>query len=210
MDTKKNLGKKMIEKYREINRFRYSIFRITNPAIPTEVRENQILAEIVSDKLKDLKKEVEKDIDNMTIDLVDIEDIFGNRTLEVSKLLADEIILFELETIRKQYINYLKAQKLEEIFPLDDRRKKAEELRREINNLNLTIESLEEIEPKLIASQKEKSARLQGELMALEETFDFVSLEEIRGKVFVRLHGYLGNILSDINSKINFIERNLA
>ena len=210
MDTKKNLGKKMIEKYREINRFRYSIFRITNPAIPTEVRENPILAEIVSDKLKDLKKEVEKDIDNMTIDLVDIEDIFGNRTLEVSKLLADEIILFELETIRKQYINYLKAQKLEEIFPLDDRRKKAEELRREINNLNLTIESLEEIEPKLVASQKEKVAKLQGELMALEETFDFVSLEEIRGNVFVRLHGYLGNILSDINSKINFIERNLA
>lgn len=77
-------NKKMIEKYREINRFRYSIFRITNPAIPTEVRENPILAGIVLDKLKELKKEIEKDIDSVSIDMIDIADIFGNGTLEVS------------------------------------------------------------------------------------------------------------------------------
>lgn len=53
-------------------------------------------------------------------------------------------------------------------------------------------------------------SKLQGELMALEETFDFISLEQIRTNVFVRLHGYLNNILRDIDSKIAFIERNLV
>lgn len=203
-------NKRMVERYREINRFRYSIFKVTNPAVPTEVRENPILAGIVLDKLKELREETQQDIDNIVIDMIDIEDILGERESEVSGLLANEVMLFELETTRKQYKNYLKAQKLDEIFPLADRKKKAEELEKEINNLTLTIESLEEIEPKLVASQKDKVGKLQEELMALEETFEFVSIEEIRSNVFVRLHGYLGNILNDINSKIAFIERNVA
>lgn len=215
MNIKKKIveknNKRMADRYKEINRFRYSIFKITNPAIPNEVRDNPILAKIVLDKLKELREEIKNDIDNLTIAMVDIADIFGERELDVSGLLLSEVAFVDLvEGTRKQYTNYLKGKNLEEIFPLVDRKKKAKELEKEIENLSLTIESLEEIEPKLASSQKEKKVKLQEELMALEETFDFISLEEIRPNVFVRLHGYLGNILSDIASKIAFIERNMA
>lgn len=203
-------NKRMADRYREINRFRYSIFKITNPAIPNEVRENPILAQIVLDKLKELREEIKNDIDNLAIDMIDIADILGERESEVSEIIANEVMLFELETTRNNYRNYLKAQRLNEIFPLGDRKKKAEELEKEINNLSLTIEALEKIEPKLVASQREKLLKLEDELMALEETFDFVSIEDIKANVFVRLHGYLGNVLSDIDSKIAFIERNRA
>lgn len=208
--TVKKNNKRMADRYREINRFRYSIFKITNPAIPNEVRENPILAQIVLDKLKELREEIKNDIDNLAIDMIDIADILGERESEVSEIIANEVMLFELETTRNNYRNYLKAQRLNEIFPLGDRKKKAEELEKEINNLSLTIEALEKIEPKLVASQREKLLKLEDELMALEETFDFVSIEDIKANVFVRLHGYLGNVLSDIDSKIAFIERNRA
>ncbi|WP_294365369.1 hypothetical protein [uncultured Clostridium sp.] len=208
--NKKNLeNKRMIERYREMNKFKYSIFTITNPAIPTEAKNNPILVGIVLDKLKELKQEIEVDISNISIDMIDIEDILGKRALEVSELLTNEICLFDLETIKGQYKSYLKAKKLNSIFPVENRKSKVEELQKEINNLNLTIESLEEIDPSLVISQKEKVRKLEKEKEALEETFNFVSIEEIEGTLFARLHSYLNSILIDFNNKIAFIERNM-
>lgn len=201
-------SKRMIERYREINKFKYSIFKITNPSIPTEVSSNPILAMIILEKLRELIEEIQGDIDSVSIDSIDIEDIIKNKNSEISELLVSEICLFDLESIKNQYENCLKAEKLNSIFPLADRKNKVKELKREINNLQLTIESLEKIEPRLALTQKEKVKNLQKEKEALEETFNFHSIEEIEVNLFIRLQNYLISISNDFDNKINFIERN--
>lgn len=205
--TKNN--KRMIERYRNMNRFKYGIFRVCNPAIPTEVRENSILAGIVLDKLKELKKEIQEDIEAISITSIDIEDILGSVNSEISELLAREICLFDLAGIKNQYENYLKAERLNSIFPLADRENRIKELEKQINNLKLTIDSLEEIEPSLALTQKEKVKNLLKEKDALEETLHFISLDDIKANLFVRLHSFLLSLLNDFDDKIDFIERNM-
>lgn len=208
--SKKKVNKRMMERYRNMNKFRYSIFQITNPAIPSEVKINPILARLVLNELKELREEIQADIDGLSIRMIDIEDIVGASREEVSELVSREVCLFDLSTIKKKYENYLNGEKLNKIFPVVDRKNRVIELQREIENIELTIKSLEQINPSLVVSQREKVQMLEREKFALEETLHFESLEDIKDSVFLRLYSYLVNLLNDFDSKINFLERNLV
>ena len=111
----------MIERYKYINKFRYSIFGVCNQAIPTEATHNPILSEIVLEKLKDVKEEIKADINSITLGSIKAEDVFGNRELEVSELFTNEICLYDFASYKTRYDEYLKGEALQRILPTHKR-----------------------------------------------------------------------------------------
>lgn len=199
----------MLEKYRKINKFRYSTFRVTNQGTADEIRLNSILAEIVLQKYKELADEVATDIDNISIDMIDVEDVVGIREQEISELIAREICGYNFGHVKSKYEQYLKCQKLDKVFSMEERRKTLDKINSEIEKLEFTISSLEEIEPVLVISQKQKLKGLLKEKQAIEETLDTISLEEIQSSLFCSVRSYLQSIFNDIEERIDRIERYL-
>lgn len=206
-DQKKEIT--MLERYRKINKFRYSTFRVTNQGTADEIRLNSILAEIVLQKYKELADEVATDIDNISIDMIDVEDVVGIREQEISELIAREICGYNFGHVTSKYEQYLKCQKLDEVFSMEERRKTLDKINSEIEKLEATVSSLEEIEPVLIISQKQKLKGLLKEKQALEETLDTISLEDIQSSLFCSVRSYLQSIFNDIEERIDRIERYL-
>lgn len=206
-DQKKEIT--MLERYRKINKFRYSTFRVTNQGTADEIRLNSILAEIVLQKYKELADEVATDINNISIDMIDVKDVVGIREKEISELIAREICGYNFGHVTSKYEQYLKCQKLDKVFSMEERRKTLDKINSEIEKLEVTVSSLEEIEPVLVISQKQKLKGLLKEKQALEETLDTISLEDIQSSLFCSVRSYLQSIFNDIEERIDRIERYL-
>ena len=212
---KKKIGQtiteiRMIERYKQINKFRYSIFQITNPAMPNEVLLNPILATIVLDKLRELRGQIRGDIKNITIDNIKAEDIFGKRESEVSELFANEICLYDFSYYKRSYDKYLKGEALQRICPTHKKERIIETYNEEINALEETVNDLETIDKQLAKEERKKLESLKLQKQEFEEKFDFPTLEQIEISLFNRVHSYLNNIIEDVENKIEYLEGKLG
>lgn len=212
---KKKIGQtiteiRMIERYKQINKFRYSIFQITNPAMPNEVLLNPILATIVLDKLRELRGQIRGDIKNITIDNIKAEDIFGKRESEVSELFANEICLYDFSYYKRSYDKYLKGEALQRICPAHKKERIIETYNEEINALEETVNDLETIDKQLAKEERKKLESLKLQKQEFEEKFDFPTLEQIEISLFNRVHSYLNNIIEDVENKIEYLEGKLG
>lgn len=207
----KKLSKiEMVEKYRYINKFRYSIFTLTNPSMSMELNGNPIMGEIVLDKLKEIKQEIELDIDNITPEDIKADDIFGERKLEVSKLITTNICMFDIPFYEKKYKQYLKGKRLERVFTIDMRNKEIQSLNQQIEELERIIVDLESIDEEIANDEKRKLKKLELEKREYIERFNFPPLEEIEDFFAIKVNGYLNIILEDIDNNIDYLERNIA
>lgn len=206
----KRINKKTMEsRYKDINKFRISVGQLTNKSISSEVRRNPILSTIVLSKLKELKEEIEIDIDNITIDAIKVEDIFGDRESEVSRLFTSEIALYDMPTYIEKYNKYLKGKALEKVFSKEKRKEEMDKYNREINELEETVAELEIIDKELAKEEKRKLEILKLQREEFKEKFKFPLIEEIEESIFIKINSYLNNILKDVEEKILHIERYL-
>lgn len=205
--TKKLAKVKMVERYRHINKFRYSIFKLTNPSMTTELEYNPIMGEIVLVKLKEIRNEIKDDISKLSPRSIKSDDIFGERNLEVSELLAMEICLFNLIDYKRKYDRYLKGKTLEKIVPIEKRNEQLNRLNRQIEELEQTVIELESIDERIAEEEKRKLRKLKFEKDELIEKFDFPTVEEV---LFLRVHSYINSVLDDIEEKIDYLEMNIA
>ena len=208
--TKKIINVKMVERYRHINKFRFSIFKLTNPSMATELEYNPIMGEIVLVKLKELRNEIKDDISKLSPRSIKAEDILGERNLEISDLLATEVCFYNLIDYKNKYDSYLKGKTLERIFPIKRRNEEFNRLNKEIDELEQTVIDLEIIDEKIAEEEKKKLRKLKLEKEEFIEKFDFSALEEIEEALFIRVHSYITRILEDIEDKIDYLERNIA
>ena len=212
---KKKIGQtitkvRMIERYKYINKFRYSIFGVCNQAIPTEATHNPILSEIVLEKLKDVKEEIKADINSITLGSIKAEDVFGNRELEVSELFANEICLYDFASYKTRYDEYLKGEALQRILPTHKRERMIEEYNEEIEALEETVNDLDAIDKQLAKEERKKLESLKLQKQELEEKLEFPTLEEIETSLFNRIHSYLNNIMEDVENRIKYLEGKLG
>lgn len=212
---KKKIGQtitkvRMIERYKYINKFRYSIFGVCNQAIPTEATHNPILSEIVLEKLKYVKEEIKADINSITLGSIKAEDVFGNRELEVSELFANEICLYDFASYKTRYDEYLKGEALQRILPTHKREEIIEKYNEEIKALEEALKGLEGIGKQFGKEERKKLESLKLEKLEFEEKFDFPTLEDIEISIFNRIYSYLINIIEDIENKIEYLEGKLG
>ena len=201
---------RMIDRYKQINKFRYSIFAICNPSTPMEAIFNPIMTEMVLDKLKELREEIKEDINCIKLESIKVEDIFGSREAEVSELLVKETCLYDFQYYREKYDRYLSGKALERVYPISKREKMIEKFNTEIVALEETVNDLEIIDKQLAKEEKRNLEALIGKKQEFEDKFYFPTLEEIQASLHIRVNSYLNNILEDVEKKIEYLERGLA
>lgn len=202
----------LLERYRVINIYKYNSFSILNTSSTHMVEKNKLLAVTTLEVLKDIKKVILADLDNLTIDDINIIEIInnGNRETELSQLIGSEIMIYDINKIKKEYDGYLKAEKLNSVYPEEDRRNNIAELTEQISKLEKTIEALESIDNMLGQSQKQKMNQLTKEKIALEESLNYITETDIKERIYVHTYTYLNNVLTTIVEGIDYLERNIV
>ncbi len=203
---------RMVDRYRHINKFRYSIFAICNRATPMEVTLNPIMAEMVLNKLKELNEEIREDINSITIDSINAEDIFGSRQSGVSELLAMEVCMYDLSIYKSKYDKYIQRSTLEKIHTVEKIEQTRQKINRDINKLEECINELESVLEGTSDNEKKELEKLIIQKDKFEDKFGHpaLELEVIETSLFIRITSYLNNILEDIGNRIEYLERGLA
>lgn len=203
-------GKNLEQKYRAIDIFIKDIFRVTNTALPQVAKQNEIMSTIVLRELKELVAVVEEDIKGISITDISVEDIVGAKEKEVSKLIHSILCGYPYTGIENDYKVFKKYEKLNEVFPIEERQAKVEQLKEEIDRVQRSIETIMEVDSQLAKNYILKKSNLEREYNAIQETLYCKSLEEIRLQAYGSLVYRLENFKEVIKNKINFLERVLG
>lgn len=198
--------KNLEEKYRTIDVFLNSIFSITNTALPQVAKQSEIMSMIVLRELKELVAVVEEDIKGISIKEIDVNDIVGAKESEVSRLVYSLLCGYPYTGICNDYKAFKKYEQLNEVFSLEERQAKVEQLKAEIDRVQKSIETMMEIDSVLAKSYISKKANLEREYNALQETLYYKSLEEIRLHTYGSLIYRLENFKEVIGNRIEFLE----
>lgn len=203
-------GKNLEQKYRAIDIFLNSTFPVTNTALPQFAKNNEIMGMVVLRELKELVPVVEEDIQGLTIKDIDVNDIVGDKENEISRLIHSLLCGYPYTGICNDYKVYKKYEKLNEVFPIEARKLKVEQLKGEIDRVQKSIETIMEVDSGLAKSYISKKADLEREYNALQETLYCKSLAEIRLQAYGSLIYRLENFKEVIENKIEFLERVLG
>lgn len=202
-------GKDLAGKYDAINAFLDSTFNVTNPALPAMTKANPIMATIVLEELKSIDAIVEKDMEGIKLKGVDVIDITTNRESELSRFIHNLMLTtnpYAYTKMEKDLIAYQKAKKLDKAFPLEERKKRVEQLKEEIATTSDTITLLSEVDATLAKSYVSKLNELQKEHDVLEESIYVKDITVITTEVYSIVIKKLNNIKSIIDNKIEFLE----
>lgn len=202
---------RMIERYRAITNYKYGIWKVVNPSISQTVRNNPLLSLSALQILKEIKEVIESDIDSVNLEEIDVADIVSTyRESELSEFIGREVCLMGIGSLKKEYEGYLKAQKLESIYPMKIRQNDIKKLSDEIEIIKSKIETLESLNKGLGASQKKKLIELRTEKISIEETLEFVTEEELKERIYISVHSYMKNLLNGVKENISHIERHIG
>lgn len=202
---------RMIERYRAITNYRLGIWQVINPSMSQTVRNNPLLSLSALQILKEIKEVIESDIDSVNLEDINVADIISTyKESELSEFIGREVCLMVLGSLKRDYEGYLKAQKLDSIYPMKVRQKDIEKLSEEIEIIRSKIETLENLNKGLGASQKKKLIELKSEKTSIEETLEFVTKEELNERIYVSVHSYMKNILNGVQENINHLERHIG
>lgn len=202
-------GKDLAGKYDVIGAFLDSTFNVTNPALPAMAKANPIMATIVLEELKSIDAIVEKDMEGIKLKGVDVIDITTNRESELSRFIHNLMLTtnpYAYAKLEKDLNSYHKAKKLDKAFPLEERKNRVEQLKREIAATSDTIDLLSEVDGILVKSYISKLNELQREHDVLEESIYVKDITVIATEVYSVVMKKFNNIKSIIDSKIEFLE----
>ena len=202
-------GKNLIGKYDAIEAFLFSTFNVTNSALPEITKANPIMRAIVLEQLKEIYSIVEKDMDVIKLNDIDVIDITTDREKEMSRFIYHSLLktnAYDFKSINDDTRCYLKAQKLEKAYPIEKRRERLEELQVEIERTTDMVSSISEIDSTLAKSYSKKLSELQREYQAIEETIYFKDITVIRTEAYARVMARMNAIKGRIVEKIEFLE----
>lgn len=201
--------KNLIEKYQVIGAFLDSIFNVTNPALPAMAKANPIMATIVLEELKNIDAIVAKDAEGVELKDINVIDITTNRESELSRFIHNLMLTtnpYAYAKMEKDLIAYQKAKKLDKAFPLEERKNRVEQLKREIATTSDTIDLLSEVDGILVKSYISKLNELQREHDVLEESIYVKDITVIATEVYSVVMQKFNNIKLIIDTKIEFLE----
>lgn len=202
-------GKDLAGKYDAIEAFLFSTFNVTNPATVSMTRANLIMANMVLEELKNIDSIVAKDIEGIKLKDIDVIDITSGRESEISRFIYHSLLkmnAYDYKRIDDDMRAYLKAQKLEKVYPIEKRRERLEELQAEIERTNDMINAISEIDKNLAKSYSKKLSELQREYQTIEETICFKDITVIKAEVYSRVIARMNTIKDRIMEKIEFLE----
>lgn len=202
-------GKNLIEKYDAIGAFLNSTFNLTNNALPEMTKANPIMATIVLEELKNIDAIVVKDAKGIELKDINVIDITTNRESELSRFVHNIMLTtnpYAYAKLEKDLNAYHKAKKLDKAFPLEERKNRVEQLKREIATTSDTIDLLSEVDGILVKSYISKLNELQREHDVLEESIYVKDITVITAEAYSVVMQKFNNIKSMINYKIEFLE----
>lgn len=196
-------------KYDAINAFLDSTFNVTNPALPAMAKANPIMATLILEELKDIDAIVVKDMEGIKLKDIDVIDITTNRECELSRFVHNLILTtnpYAYTRMERDLNAYHKAKKLDKAFPLEERKKRVEQLREEIAKTSDTIALLSEVDGILAKSYVSKLNELQREHDVLEESIYVKDVNVITAEAYSVVMQKFNNIKLIIDTKIEFLE----
>lgn len=202
-------GKDLVGKYDVIGAFLDSTFSVTNPALPTMAKANPIMSTLILEELRNIDAIVVKDMEGIKLKDIDVIDITTNRESELSRFVYNLMLTinpYAYAKLEKDLNAYHKAKKLDKAFPLEERKNRVEQLKREIATTSDTIDLLSEVDGILVKSYISKLNELQREHDVLEESIYVKDITVIATEVYSVVMQKFNNIKLIIDTKIEFLE----
>lgn len=206
-------GKNLIGKYDAIESFLFSTFNVTNSALPNMTKANPIMAVIVLEELKELDVTIEKDIQSINLNDIDVIDITTNRKNELSRFIYNLLLttnVYGYKRIEDDLRAYDKSQKLEKVYPISKRRERLEELKVEIEKVEDMVNAISEVDAVLGKSYSKKLSDLQREHEAIEETIYVKSIDVITEEAYSMVMARINGIREIVVGKVELLERVLG
>lgn len=198
--------KNLAKKYRELEAFLNSIFKITNASIPSIAEANPILCKLVYPKLKELKDSVLADIQAFENVNIDVYSIVSSNRSAISNLVLYFFpnLIWKLEKDCKQL---KQIELLEQTFSTVERIKYLEKLNTDLEQKELLYNNMSAIGSKLADSYLSDIQDIKKEIEAIEKTLNTITLEQIEIDLRNCIVARLNNYVERLDSKIRFLER---
>lgn len=211
MNTKKILKEMTMRGcYETIQQFRQGAYKVLNSAIPQMVKQDILLSLSTLEILKDIKSIIEDDIKKLRVENINIKDILATyKESELSDFIANNVYLRLRGILERDFNACQKADRLNEVYPVETRKEELMELEIKIKSLEESIEVLAELDSDLVRDQVDKLEELRKRKEAIERTLDYKTEEQIRLEVYGCTYNYLNNILDNVQANIDHLERNL-
>lgn len=211
MNTKKILKEMTMRGcYETIQQFRQGAYKVLNSAIPQMVKQDILLSLSTLEILKDIKSIIEDDIKKLRVENINIKDILATyKESELSDFIANNVYLRLRGILERDFKACQKADRLNEVYPVETRKEELMALEINIKSLEESIEVLIELDSDLVRDQVDKLEELRKRKEAIERTLDYKTEEQIRLEVYGCTYNYLNNILDNVQANIDHLERNL-
>lgn len=212
MNTKELLKNMTLTKrYETIQQYRQGAFKVLNPALPQLVRTDILLSTSSLEVLKEIEAVIKQDVKSLKIEDIKLEDILKrNYQNELSELINTTVCLWLMPSIQSDYNACIKAEKLEQVYPIEQRKRELDQLEKEIDTIEESIEVLKSIDVNLVQAQVDRVEQLRNQREAIKRTLSYKTKEEIKLELYGCTHRYLETILGGVQANINHLERNMV
>ena len=192
-------------KYRELEAFLNSIFKITNPSTPSMAEDNPLLCKLVYPKLLELKQEVLADIEAVNTLKIDVYSIVNSNSNAVSNLILYFFpnMLYKIGQNCKQLE---RAEELEKTFTTQARLDYLKKLNADLAQKELLFSNMEAIGSKLADGYLSDIIAIKKEQEVIKKTLNAVTLEQIENDLRNCIRARLNNYVERLDSKICFLE----
>lgn len=205
--TKLNSGAySLSKKYRELEAFLNSIFKITNPSTPSLAEDNPLLCGLVYPKLKELKQEVLEDIKAVNTLEIDVYSIVNSSSNAVSNLILYFFpnMLYKIGQDCKQLE---RAEELDKTFPVQARLEYLKKLSTDLEQKELLYSNMEAIGSKLADSYLSDIIAIKKEQEVIKKTLNPLTLEQIEADLRNCIKARLNNYILRLDTSIAFLAR---
>ena len=194
------------KKYRELEAFLNSIFKITNPSTPSLAEDNPLLCKLVYPKLLKLKESVLADIEAVNTLNIDVYSIVNSSSNAVSNLILYFFpnMLYKIEQDCKQL---QRAEELEKTFTTQARLDYLKKLSSDLAQKELLYSNMESIGSKLADGYLQDIIAIKKEQEVIKKTLNSITLADIENDLRNSIKARLENYILRLDANIAFLAR---